>query len=89
MANNTILIRGLDKDIVARIDQMAADRNLSREKFMRVVITNIAMRPEMKANDNKHQMMVDELLKLQEILFQELMTMHGKINSIIDHIDNI
>lgn len=89
MKNNPIIIRGLEKDVISRIDQMAVDHGMSREKFLRIVITNMALRPEIKISENKFQSMTDELLKLQEILFQEIMTMHSKINSIIDNIDDI
>ena len=48
-------IRNVDKLIIAKLDQEAADRHMSREAFLRMYLQNLAVLNELTLLDDKYQ----------------------------------
>ena len=48
-------IRNVDKLVIAKLDQEAADRHMSREAFLRMYLQNLAVLHELTQLDDKYQ----------------------------------
>lgn len=55
-----ILIRDIDNQILSKLDYMAKKKGISRNKYIKGVLTNYAIASEVKALDSKYQ----ELMKI-------------------------
>lgn len=63
----SLVIRDLDEHTISRIDQLAKDKNLSREKFLRNVLRNISIAGEISDIENKYLNMMDQVLEMLQI----------------------
>ena len=84
MKNGDIKIRGLDLDVIARLDQMAKDRNMSREKFLRNVLTNLSIQKEMNDQKEQYQMLMKQIIDINAQVLQELHVIDLKVTDLAD-----
>ena len=63
----SLVIRDLDEHTISRIDQLAKDKNMSREKFLRNVLRNISIAGEIADIENKYLNMMDQVLEMLQI----------------------
>lgn len=54
-------IRGIDKPILDRLDEMAKARNISREEFLRRELKSLALMGEVKEIEDKYVSLVNLL----------------------------
>ena len=84
MKNGDIKIRGLDLDVIARLDQMAKDRNMSREKFLRNVLTNLSIQKEINDQKEQYQMLMKQVIDINAQVLQELHIIDLKVTDLAD-----
>lgn len=84
MKNGDIKIRGLDLDVIARLDQMAKDRNMSREKFLRNVLTNLSIQKEINDQKEQYQMLMKQIIDINAQVLQELHVIDLKVTDLAD-----
>ena len=84
MKNGDIKIRGLDLDVIARLDQMAKDRNMSREKFLRNVLTNLSIQKEINDQKEQYQMLMKQVIDINAQVLQELHVIDLKVTDLAD-----
>lgn len=82
MKNGDIKIRGLDLDVIARLDQMAKDRNMSREKFLRNVLTNLSIQKELNDQKEQYSMLMKQVIDINAQVLQELHVIDLKVTDI-------
>ena len=82
MKNGDIKIRGLDLDVIARLDQMAKDRNMSREKFLRNVLTNLSIQKEINDQKEQYSMLMKQVIDINAQVLQELHVIDLKVTDI-------
>lgn len=63
----SLVIRELDEYTVSRIEQLAKEKNMSREKFLRNVLRNISIAGEMAELENKYINMLDQVLEMLQV----------------------
>lgn len=63
----SLVIRELDEYTVSRIEQLAKEKNMSREKFLRNVLRNISIAGEMVELENKYINMLDQVLEMLQV----------------------
>lgn len=84
MKNGDIKIRGLDLDVIARLDQMAKDRNMSREKFLRNVLTNLSIQKEINDQKEQYQMLMKQVIDINAQVLQELHVVDLKVSELVN-----
>lgn len=84
MKNGDIKIRGLDLDVIARLDQMAKDRNMSREKFLRNVLTNLSIQKEINDQKEQYSMLMKQVIDINAQVLQELHVIDLKVTDLAD-----
>jgi len=61
----TIIIRNLDDDVVARIDQISKSKGYkSREEFLRINLRSLSVMSELKELDSKYNVLVKKCLEV-------------------------
>lgn len=63
----SLVIRDLDEQTISRIEQLAKDKNMSRERFLRNVLRNISIAGEVSNVENKYLNMMDQVLEMLQI----------------------
>lgn len=63
----SLVIRELDEYTVSRIEQLAKEKNMSREKFLRNVLRNISIAGEMAELENKYINMLEQVLEMLQV----------------------
>ena len=84
MKNGDIKIRGLDLDVITRLDQMAKDRNMSREKFLRNVLTNLSIQKEINDQKEQYQMLMKQVIDINAQVLQELHVVDLKVSELVN-----
>ena len=65
-------VRGLDKDVVNKIDTMASKRGMSRESFVRNILSDLVIEAELKAIENKYENLVHTMMEVIQNNTEEL-----------------
>ena len=84
-------VRGLDETVIMRLDELAAKRGLSRESYLRNVLTSLSISGELFEMDfkyatlvetlaDKNQMLVDIIDKNNYVLEEVLENLNGTDN---------
>lgn len=60
----SIVIRDLDESTISRIDALAKDKKMSRERFLRNVLRNISVAGDVKDVENKYTNIVEQLVEM-------------------------
>lgn len=65
-------IRNVDAGAVARIDEVAKKKGMSRNQYLKVYIENLAVLGELKAMENKYELLLNKISKIIENNTDEL-----------------
>lgn len=57
-----ILVRNVSEGDILKLDDLARENNLSRNEFVKRLISSAVCSPEMKALDDKYEKLVDKAL---------------------------
>ena len=57
-----ILVRDLDPYVLQKLGEEAKKKNMSREAYVRVILTQTAMMPDLKAMDERYENLVKEVV---------------------------
>lgn len=57
-----IQIRDIEDSCVKKIDELAAQKRMSRNAFLKLVITTLAAEKEIQMLENKYESVIDKLL---------------------------
>lgn len=63
----SIVIRDLDENTILRLDALAKDKNMSREKFLRQALYNLSVAGEVAAVENKYSNIMNQLLEMLQV----------------------
>ncbi|MED4882780.1 ribbon-helix-helix protein, CopG family [Bacillus smithii] len=74
-----IKIRKLNPAIVRQIDELAKEKNLSREEYLRRYISNLSVVKEMKEQQQKYEELLQKTL---EVIQKNTIAMNRMINLI-------
>lgn len=61
-----VKIRGLDPVVVKKIDELAKRKNISREQYLRNLVTQTAILGELKSIDERYENLVREIMARME-----------------------
>lgn len=67
MSINEIKIRGLSKDVIAKIDSLAKENGVSRNEFLKENLEKQTVLNEMKKFEADYKLTVDKILKVINI----------------------
>lgn len=80
-----IFLRDIDPVAVKKIDELAKKKQMSRNKFLKIQLHNIAMLPEIKIENNRIGLTLDKLIDALEVQQAEM----KKINEILKGLTNL
>ncbi|WP_283700178.1 hypothetical protein [Clostridium perfringens] len=67
MSTSEIKIRGLKKEVIAKLDVIAEEKGISRNEFLKDNIEKLAVLNEMKKFEADYKLTVDKILKVINI----------------------
>lgn len=67
MSTSEIKIRGLKKEVIAKLDVIAKEKGISRNEFLKDNIEKLAVLNEMKKFEADYKLTVDKILKVINI----------------------
>ena len=67
MSTSEIKIRGLKKEVIAKLDAIAEKKGISRNEFLKDNIEKLAVLNEMKKFEADYKLTVDKILKVINI----------------------
>ncbi|EDT72351.1 conserved hypothetical protein [Clostridium perfringens D str. JGS1721] len=67
MSTSEIKIRGLKKEVIAKLDAIAEEKGISRNEFLKDNIEKLAVLNEMKKFEADYKLTVDKILKVINI----------------------
>ncbi|HBC2031654.1 hypothetical protein [Clostridium perfringens] len=67
MSTSEIKIRGLKKEVIAKLDVIAEEKGISRNELLKDNIENLAVLNEMKKFEADYKLTVDKILKVINI----------------------
>lgn len=57
-------VRNLPEDVIAKIDSIAKKQGLSREKFLRLKLEELALSPELNALEDKYEKIILSVIEV-------------------------
>ena len=75
-----ILIRGLDRDVVNRLEEQAAKQNITRNRYICRQLSMIARYPELKEQEENY----DKLLKLTVSALKDNQNTMGQLLDVLE-----
>ncbi|EDT23167.1 hypothetical protein ACV3YZ_14530 [Clostridium perfringens] len=67
MSTSEIKIRGLSKDVIAKLDFIAKEKGISRNEFLKENLEKLSVLNEMKKFEADYKLTVDKILKVINI----------------------
>ncbi|SQC85481.1 Uncharacterised protein [Clostridium perfringens] len=67
MSSSEIKIRGLSKDVIAKLDFIAKEKCISRNEFLKENLEKLSVLNEMKKFEADYKLTVDKILKVINI----------------------
>ncbi|MGU8559750.1 hypothetical protein ACV3R5_17180 [Clostridium perfringens] len=67
MSSSEIKIRGLSKDVIAKLDFIAKEKGISRNEFLKEILEKQSVLSEMKKFEADYKLTVDKILKVINI----------------------
>ena len=67
MSSSEIKIRGLSKDVIAKLDFIAKEKGISRNEFLKENLEKLSVLNEMKKFEADYKLTVDKILKVINI----------------------
>ncbi|HAT4330907.1 TPA: hypothetical protein I9073_002629 [Clostridium perfringens] len=67
MSTSEIKIRGLSKDVIAKLDFIAREKGISRNEFLKENLEKLSVLNEMKKFEADYKLTVDKILKIINI----------------------
>lgn len=83
----SISVRNLPKNVICRIDEMAAQKRMSREGFLRQHLADMTVEGAVRSTENKYENLVQLLLdRLEEnnMLMEQTMQMMERVTDFVD-----
>ena len=82
MKINELRIRNVDMSAVARIDELATEKGMSRNKYLKFYIEQLSILTDLKEMESKYSRLVEGIIGAVEINTKELIKVNEKVDEI-------